>query len=174
MGGPPVRAKRGRRTSFTTRRSRAICIVSIALDGRLKAGHGGILDSGCAPHHCGSAKSCGPKQALSETDSAQLLPVTKSIPDNHNWGSDAIQNDRAWIAVGLLLAAGPAWSQTQANWWSAPGREDGPSRTVWAARKTPETPYGGPNKPIWRIADILKAHAGQKSWEQQSAAEPRL
>ena len=74
----------------------------------------------------------------------------------------------AWIAVGLLLAAGPVSSQTpQANWWSAPGREDGPSRIVWAARKTPETPYRGPNKPIWRIADILKAHAGQESWDQR-------
>jgi len=68
------------------------------------------------------------------------------------------------------LAASPAWSQTpapapQANWWSAPGREDGPSRAVWAAQK--ETPYYGPNKPIWHIADILKAHAGRASWDQQ-------
>jgi len=36
---------------------------------------------------------------------------------------------------------------------------------VWAAQK--ETPYYGPNKPIWRIADILKAHRGQKSWDQR-------
>jgi len=74
------------------------------------------------------------------------------------------------VAVGLLLAAAPAWPQAsapQANWWSAPGREDGPARTVWAARKTPETPYRGPNKPIWRIAEILRTHGGQKSWDQQ-------
>jgi mannose-6-phosphate isomerase-like protein (cupin superfamily) len=84
------------------------------------------------------------------------------------------------IAAGLILAGIPAWSQTpapapapargarapQANWWSAPGREDGPPRIVWAAQKDPETPYDGPNKPIWHIADILKAHAGQKSWDQ--------
>jgi hypothetical protein len=68
---------------------------------------------------------------------------------------------KAMMAFGLVLAVGPAWSQApQANWWSAPGREDGPPRTVWAARKMPETPYTGPNKPIWRIADILKAHQG--------------
>ena len=79
----------------------------------------------------------------------------------------------AWVAVGLMLVAGPAWPQEaaqapakQTNWWSAPGREDGPSRIVWAAQKTPETPYTGPNKPIWHIADILKAHQGQKSWDQ--------
>ena len=80
------------------------------------------------------------------------------------------------IAVGLMLAGSPAWCQTpapagakspQANWWSAPAREDGPSRIVWAARKNPETPYTGPNKPIWRIADILKGHEGRKNWDQQ-------
>src|SRR5438874_12949784 len=81
--------------------------------------------------------------------------------------------------IGLILACSPAWSQStapvpgdarvpQANWWSAPGREDGPSRIVWAAQKTPETPYRGPNKPIWHIADILKAHEGRKSWDQQA------
>ena len=77
-------------------------------------------------------------------------------------------NRTIWIAVGLILAASPAWSQTsQTNWWSAPGREDGPARIVWAAQKTPQTPYTGPNKPIWHIADILKAHNGKKSWDQQ-------
>jgi mannose-6-phosphate isomerase-like protein (cupin superfamily) len=80
------------------------------------------------------------------------------------------------IAVGLVLAGSPAWCQTpapagakspQANWWSAPGREDGPSRIVWAAQRNPETPYTGPNKPIWRIADILKGHESRKNWDQQ-------
>ena len=79
-------------------------------------------------------------------------------------------NKAAWMAMWLILTAGSAWSQTpgrQSNWWSAPAREDGPSRIVWAARKTPETPYRGPNKPIWHIADILKAHHGQLHWDQQ-------
>jgi hypothetical protein len=81
-----------------------------------------------------------------------------------------------WIVAGLVLASSPVWSQTtrapQANWWSAPAREDGPSRIVWAAQKTPETPYTGPNRPIWHIADILKAHAGQQSWDQQVLLTP--
>jgi hypothetical protein len=79
----------------------------------------------------------------------------------------------AWVVVGLMLVASSAWPQEatqapakQTNWWSAPGREDGPSRIVWAAQKTPETPYNGPNKPIWHIADILNVHRGQKSWDQ--------
>jgi mannose-6-phosphate isomerase-like protein (cupin superfamily) len=78
-----------------------------------------------------------------------------------------------------MLAGNPGWSQTpapartpQTNWWSAPGREDGPPRIVWAAQKTPETPYSGPNKPIWHVADILKAHAGQESWNQQVLLTP--
>jgi mannose-6-phosphate isomerase-like protein (cupin superfamily) len=82
------------------------------------------------------------------------------------------------IAVGLMVAGSPAWPQTpaparagarapQTNWWSAPGREDGPPRIVWAAQKTPETSYTGPNKPIWHVADILKSHKSQKSWDQQ-------
>ena len=73
------------------------------------------------------------------------------------------------IVIALLLVAGPAISQPrapQANWWSAPAREDGPPRIVWAARHNPETPYKGPNKPLWRIADILKAHRAAKSWDQ--------
>jgi len=80
------------------------------------------------------------------------------------------------IAIGLILAGSSAWAQVsapahastpQTNWWSAPGRDDGPPRIVWAAQKRPETSYAGPNKPIWHIANILKSHEGQKSWDQQ-------
>jgi mannose-6-phosphate isomerase-like protein (cupin superfamily) len=83
------------------------------------------------------------------------------------------------LALALVLGAAPALAQasstarpSQPNWWSAPGGENGPSRTVWAAQKTPETPYTGPNKPIWHIADILRAHAGRKSWDQPVLLTP--
>jgi len=86
------------------------------------------------------------------------------------------------IAVGLMLVCGRAWPQAaapaqapargahapQENWWSQPGGDSGgPTRIVWAAQKTPETPYTGPNRPIWHIADILKEHRGQARWEQK-------
>src|SRR6185503_12453767 len=76
------------------------------------------------------------------------------------------------LALALMVLASPAWCQApakapQANWWSAPAREDGPTRLVWAGRRTPDTPYTGPNRPIWRIADLLKAHGNRKSWDQQ-------
>ncbi len=79
-------------------------------------------------------------------------------------------------ATGLILALAcapfsPAWA-AQANWWSAPGREDGPPRIVWAAQKVPETPYRPPNKPVWHIADILKAHRGRASWDQPVLLTP--
>src|SRR5258706_13259830 len=46
------------------------------------------------------------------------------------------------------------------------GNDNGPSRIVWAAHKVEETLYRAPNKPIWHIADILKAHKGKASWDQ--------
>ena len=58
----------------------------------------------------------------------------------------------------LVIAAVPAFAQ--------PGKDNGPSRIVWAAHKTPESPYTGINKPVTHIADILKAHKGQASWDQ--------
>ena len=86
-------------------------------------------------------------------------------------------NKTLLIALGLIVAGNPAWPQTptrapQTNWWSAPGREDGPPRIVWAAQKMPETPYTKPNKPIWHIADILKAHQGKQSWDQPVLLTP--
>jgi len=65
----------------------------------------------------------------------------------------------ALAAMGATLGAASAVAQYAG--------EKGPPRIVWAAHKVPETPYLPPNKPIWHIADILKAHAGQQSWDQQ-------
>jgi mannose-6-phosphate isomerase-like protein (cupin superfamily) len=62
------------------------------------------------------------------------------------------------VGLGLALAAVPAVAQYAG--------EKGPERIVWAAHKVPETPYKGVNRPIWHIADILKAHAGKQSWDQ--------
>src|SRR4051812_26900608 len=78
----------------------------------------------------------------------------------------------AALAAALMLVSTPGWPQAarppaQPNWWSAPAREDGPTRFVWAAQKEPETKYKGPDKPIWHIADILKSHHGKPRWEQR-------
>lgn len=62
------------------------------------------------------------------------------------------------LSVGVL-SAGPAAAQA--------GGEKGPTRIVWAAQKVPESVYTAPNRPVWHIKDILKAHQGQQSWDQQ-------
>jgi mannose-6-phosphate isomerase-like protein (cupin superfamily) len=61
--------------------------------------------------------------------------------------------------VCALMGASGAWAQ--------PGLDNGPSKTVWAAQKVVERPYGQINRPLWRIADVLKTHKGQARWEQQ-------
>src|SRR5476651_584858 len=60
--------------------------------------------------------------------------------------------------LGMVLAATPALAQAAG--------EKGPERIVWAAHKVPDSPYTKPNRPIWHIADILKAHQGKQSWDQ--------
>jgi mannose-6-phosphate isomerase-like protein (cupin superfamily) len=62
--------------------------------------------------------------------------------------------------LGLSLALGATQALAQA------AGENGPERIVWAAHKVPDSPYTGPNSPIWHIADILKAHQGKQSWDQ--------
>jgi hypothetical protein len=91
----------------------------------------------------------------------------------------AVKSLNAWIMLAMALGAAPAVAQTptpaapsapparQTNWWSQAGGESGPDRVVWAAQKDPETPYTGVNKPLWKIADILKAHKGQPRWEEK-------
>ncbi len=86
------------------------------------------------------------------------------------------------LALALVLGGAPVLAQTpapsaatapgraqsnQTNWWSQAGGDNGATRIVWAAHKNPETPYTGANKPIWHIADVLKAHQGQARWEQK-------
>jgi mannose-6-phosphate isomerase-like protein (cupin superfamily) len=38
--------------------------------------------------------------------------------------------------------------------------------TAWAAKATKLEPYVAPNRLVWRLADILKAHKGKASWKQ--------
>lgn len=63
------------------------------------------------------------------------------------------------ILAALAMTAAPCFAQA--------GGEKGPARIVWAAQPVPETPFTPPNKPVTHIADILKAHQGQQSWEQK-------
>ncbi len=73
----------------------------------------------------------------------------------------------AFVAMGMALAATAVALPGATPAWAQAGGEKGPERIVWAAQKVPESPYTGPNKPVVHIADVLKAHQGQQSWDQQ-------
>jgi len=64
------------------------------------------------------------------------------------------------LLPGLLLAA-PAIAQDVPK--------PPPPLMVWAAQPLPETPYKAPNRPIWKLDDILAAHKGRQSWTQTVA-----
>ena len=38
--------------------------------------------------------------------------------------------------------------------------------TIWSAKPTVMTPYEEPNRPVWRIREILASHKGQSDWVQ--------
>jgi hypothetical protein len=35
---------------------------------------------------------------------------------------------------------------------------------AWAPKPARLTPYTAPNKPLWKLSEILKKHAGQQDW----------
>ena len=41
-----------------------------------------------------------------------------------------------------------------------------PLQIAWSPKRTPFRPYDAPNKPIWRLADVLAMHKGQNDWTQ--------
>jgi mannose-6-phosphate isomerase-like protein (cupin superfamily) len=66
------------------------------------------------------------------------------------------------VAALGLLGMPPVLAQ-QAPPRSAPP----PSWYAWAPKSTAEHPWKAPQKPIWRLAEILTAHQGQASWSEQ-------
>ena len=59
-----------------------------------------------------------------------------------------------WMGAAVLaLAAIPASAQDGILY-------------AWAPRPVPMTAWNAPNKPIWRLSEIVAAHKGQKSWHQ--------
>ena len=46
------------------------------------------------------------------------------------------------------------------------GRGGGPPVVVWSQKPATLTPYEAPNRPVWRLTDVLAMHTGQASWSQ--------
>jgi mannose-6-phosphate isomerase-like protein (cupin superfamily) len=55
-----------------------------------------------------------------------------------------------------LLLLSVLWAQNNGQ----PG-----SQTVWAPKPAVLTPWTAPNKPHWKLSEVLEAHKGQKSWK---------
>ena len=43
--------------------------------------------------------------------------------------------------------------------------------TIWAAKPEP-SPFVAPNRPLWKLSDILSTHAGQKDWSVLLVRDP--
>jgi len=72
-----------------------------------------------------------------------------------------------WAAMAALSVAvgSGALAQTQAP---APGPfTNTKSIVAWAAKPARLPPYTGPNKLVYRLADVLAAHKGKQSWQQE-------
>jgi mannose-6-phosphate isomerase-like protein (cupin superfamily) len=61
----------------------------------------------------------------------------------------------ALAAAAIALALAPASAQQAPKIWFS-----------WSPKPNPITPWRAPNKPIWRLNEILAAHKGQASWNQ--------
>lgn len=81
----------------------------------------------------------------------------------------------AGLAVALI--SGMAIAQEAPRPPAPPGQSaapDGPPRRFvppppmrfWAPKKTPYAGYAAPNKPLWKLTDVMAMHKGQARWSQ--------
>jgi len=71
----------------------------------------------------------------------------------------------AVTAVALAALVAPALAQTQTQ---AQATKPASKATIaWAAKPATLPPYTGPNRLVWRLADVVAAHKSQKSWSQE-------
>ena len=69
----------------------------------------------------------------------------------------------AFAAALALLSGHYAHAQTQAQ-----ATQPASKPTIaWAAKPAKLPPYTGPNRLVWRLADVLAAHKGKGSWNQE-------
>ena len=68
------------------------------------------------------------------------------------------------LAIAIALVALPAGAQ----------RRGTPEQASWAAKPVALTKYTPPHKPITRIADLKKKHAGHADWREHIVDDPLL
>jgi mannose-6-phosphate isomerase-like protein (cupin superfamily) len=62
--------------------------------------------------------------------------------------------------LGTVLAAG------------SDGYAQSASTLAWAPRPSRLVPYAAPNRPLWKMSEILARHAGEKDWSEPVADTP--
>jgi mannose-6-phosphate isomerase-like protein (cupin superfamily) len=67
------------------------------------------------------------------------------------------------LAAAALFAVQQAGAQTQAQATKPASK----ATIAWAAKPSTLPPYTGPNRLVYRLADVLAAHKGKQSWHQQ-------
>jgi len=80
-----------------------------------------------------------------------------------------IRQNRTWTSTQqflcvfgfLFLVTGEGFGQTT-------------DTVAWAPRPAPLTPFKAPNRPLWKLSDILSHHAGEKEWSQVLVDTPNF
>lgn len=82
-----------------------------------------------------------------------------------------IQSSRLLACLGTLAALGmlhvPQVLAQQSAVTPPPPPTPPPSWYTWAPKSTAPSPWKAPNKPVWRLREILATHQGQPSWTEQ-------
>ncbi len=79
------------------------------------------------------------------------------------------------LAMGMACAA-PLLAQAGAPGAPGPGASSGPPPAgrfvppppveMWTPKKTPYAAYDAPNRPWWKLADVVAMHKGKANWSQ--------
>ena len=72
---------------------------------------------------------------------------------------------RKWGLLSSLLLAAPAVLVFRIG----DGHAQSASTLAWAPRPSWLVPYTAPNRPLWKLSDIVGRHAGEKDWSEPVA-----
>src|SRR6266436_6805004 len=84
-------------------------------------------------------------------------------------GTGGIMRTSSRTVISLAVACCSFWALTPSLAQPAGGRA--PAENWWAS-KTEGGVYKPPMRPLWRLADLKKMHAGQDNWSQQIILDP--
>ena len=56
--------------------------------------------------------------------------------------------------------------------WTGKACAQGASTLAWAPRPSRLVPYAAPNRPLWKLSEIVARHAGEKDWSEPVADTP--